>query len=81
MALTPTLQSVLQAGTHAYRCLTKFETARYKVMLHCNMLPLTNVNFSPPGTRRSSEVYTVEITSNCAVCNKKFRNLEFWRVI
>ena len=71
----PTLQDVLSCGSVAYNCLSQFEVARYKVLRHCNMLPRGLSNFSPPQTRLTSRMYTVELTSQCPVCNSRHVNL------
>ena len=70
-ASVPDLQKVIQDGEKAYHALSKFETARYKVLQHCNLLPTTNLNFSPPNTRPTAKMYTVRITSDCTVCHNR----------
>ena len=67
----PTLQSIIQAGDQAYRALSKFETSRFKILQHCNLLPLANLNYSPPNTRASNCMYTVKLTCSCTVCHDR----------
>ena len=70
-ALVPDLQKVIQDGEKAYHALSKFETARYKVLQHCNLLPSANLNFSPPNTRATAKMYIARITSDCTVCHDR----------
>ena len=71
MASPPDLQQIIKDGEAAYRALSIFETARYKVLQHCNLLPATNLNFSPPTTRATGRMYTAKITSDCSVCHNR----------
>ena len=65
------LDQIIKDGKAAYFALSKFETARYKVLQHCNLLPAANLNFSPPNTRATGKMYTAKVTSTCCVCHDR----------
>ena len=60
-----------EAGKVAYQYFHRLEVSRFKVLRHCNLLPRTLANFSPPQTRGSNSMHTAQLISACSVCHER----------
>ena len=70
----PNMQRIIEAGQDAYKCLSRFNARRFKILKHCNLVVAGFIEHSPPSTR-TQEIYTVKLGSTCHACHNRHVSL------